>query len=298
MKDVPAIAPSTAPTPFTGAKIAILGCGTIGEAVMRGMIESGFARPGQIQAAVRRESRARLLASTYGVEAGTDNRAAATGADVVLIAVKPYLVTTLLDEVRDRIEFDHTLVISVAAGISTAQMEHHLLGLGRKIGVIRAMPNTPALIRKAMTALVRGQHATDAQMELARGLFASVGRTVEVEEKMIDAVTGLSASGPAFIYMVVESLAEGGVRVGLPRQLALELAAQTVLGAAAMVQETGEHPAKLKDDVTTPAGCTVDGILELEEGGLRVALIKAVGKAAVRAGKGAAAAPSPHDALH
>jgi pyrroline-5-carboxylate reductase len=145
------------------------------------------------------------------------------------------------------------------------------------------MPNTPCQIKKGMTGIAAGKHVTKEHIKLAKYIFDSVGRTIVADEKYMDAITGLSASGPAFIYIVIESLAEAGVKVGLPRDMATELAAQTVLGAGAMVIETAEHPAKLKDMVTTPAGCTIDGILELEEGGLRVTLIKAVVKATQRA---------------
>ena len=149
--------------------------------------------------------------------------------------------------------------------------------------VVRAMPNTPCLIRQGMTALAAGLHATEDDVLMAREIFSSMGRCVVVEEKHMDAITGLSASGPAYVYLIIESLAEAGVKMGLPRDLSTELSAQTLLGASAMVLHTGEHPAKLKDIVTTPAGCTIDGLLELEEGGLRVTLIKAVVRAGQRA---------------
>jgi pyrroline-5-carboxylate reductase len=261
--------------------IAVLGCGKIGEALVRGMLESGFAAPAQIRASARRPERAAYLQTTFGIHAGTGNAAIAGGAAVVVLALKPNLVLPILEEIRPALA-PGAVVISLAAAISLAQMEQ---AAGGATAVIRAMPNTPALIRHGMTALARGRHVSEPQMTAAAGLFASVGRVVTVEEKHLDAVTGLSASGPAFVYMVVESMAEGGVRAGLPRDLALELAAQTIVGAGAMVLTTGEHPAKLKDNVTTPAGCTVDGLLELEAGGLRVALIKAVSRAAKRAGE-------------
>jgi pyrroline-5-carboxylate reductase len=170
---------------------------------------------------------------------------------------------------------------SVAASVPTSSIES---GLGGKVPVVRAMPNTPCLVGQGMTALCKGNHAGAEHLEIACELFNVVGRTVVVDEKHMDAVTGLSASGPAYIYIILESLAEAGVKVGLPRDVATLLAAQTALGAAAVVLETGDHPALLKDAVTTPAGCTIDGIMELEEGKLRVTLIKAVVKAAQRAG--------------
>jgi len=149
--------------------------------------------------------------------------------------------------------------------------------------VVRTMPNTPAIVGCGMTAICKGKFVHEKHLESASRLFASVGRTVVVDEKHMDAITGLSASGPAYIYIILEALAEGGVKVGLPRDLATLLAAQTTLGAAKVALETGHHPALLKDEVTTPAGCTIDGIMELEEGKLRVTLIKAVVKAAQRA---------------
>jgi len=155
--------------------------------------------------------------------------------------------------------------------------------LDSEVPVVRAMPNTPCVIECGMTGLCKGKFADESHLEIAQTLFDSVGMTVTVDEKRMDAVTGLSASGPAFIYIILESLAEGGVKVGLPRDVATLLAAQTAQGAARMTLETGQHPALLKDAVTTPAGCTVDGIMELEEGKLRVTLIKAVVKATERA---------------
>ena len=171
-------------------------------------------------------------------------------------------------------------MLSVAASGPAAYIEKRLAS---GVPVVRAMPNTPCLIRKGMTAVARGRHAGDSHLETARQIFATLGRCLILDERHMDAVTGLSASGPAYLYVVIESLAEGGVKVGLPRDVATELAAQMVLGAASMVLESGEHPAKLKDVVTTPAGCTIDGLLELEEGGLRVTLIKSVVRATERA---------------
>jgi len=175
-----------------------------------------------------------------------------------------------------------TLVISVAASVPTSYIEQRL---GGKVAVVRAMPNTPSTVGCGMTGICRGAHAGAEHLEIAQALFNAVGRTVVVDEKNMDAVTGLSASGPAFAYIILESLAEAGVKVGLPRDVATLLAAQTMKGAASVVLETGDHPALLKDAVTTPAGCTIDGIMELEEGKLRVTLIKAVVKATSRAGE-------------
>jgi pyrroline-5-carboxylate reductase len=197
-------------------------------------------------------------------------------------------VTELLKEIAPEIG-RKALLVSVAASVPTSYLEQRLAaasgGKGNKVAVVRAMPNTPASVGCGMTAICRGAHAGPADVEIARTMFDAVGRTVVVDEKNMDAVTGLSASGPAFAYIILESLAEAGVKVGLPRDVATLLAAQTMKGSASVVLETGDHPALLKDAVTTPAGCTIDGILELEEGKLRVTLIKAVVKATNRAGE-------------
>jgi pyrroline-5-carboxylate reductase len=172
------------------------------------------------------------------------------------------------------------LIISVAASVPTDMIER---ALEKEVPVVRAMPNTPCVLGAGMTAHCKGNFATKQNLDTATRFFDAVGRTVAVDEKHMDAVTGLSASGPAYIYIILESLAEAGVKVGLPRDIATLLAAQTTMGAARVVLETGDHPALLKDAVTTPAGCTIDGIMELEEGKLRVTLIKAVVKAVQRA---------------
>jgi pyrroline-5-carboxylate reductase len=181
------------------------------------------------------------------------------------------------------------LIVSVAASVPTSYVEQQLAvarsGKHGEVAVVRAMPNTPAAVGCGMTAICPGAHAAPEHLEIGRRMFDAVGRTIVLDEKHLDAVTGLSASGPAFAYIILESLAEGGVKVGLPRDVATLLAAQTMKGAASVVLETGDHPALLKDAVTTPAGCTIDGILELEEGKLRVTLIKAVVKATSRAGE-------------
>ncbi len=263
-----------------GRKLAVLGAGKLGDALLSGLLAGGGVSPSQVVVTARRAARAEAVAKRHGCRAEPGNREAVRGASMVLLCVKPFTVHDVLEEIRD--ELDGTLLVSVAAGVTTEYLERVV---GRRVPVVRAMPNTPALLREGMTALARGRHADARDLERARAVFASVGRVVEVEEKHMDAVTGLSASGPAFLYVVIESMAEAGVKVGLPRDVATELAAQTVLGAARMVLETGEHPAKLKDMVTTPAGCTVDGLLELEAGGLRVTVIKAIVEATRRAGE-------------
>lgn len=264
-----------------GKRLAVLGAGKIGSLLARSFLEQKLIIPERLRATVRQPERARVLAQDLRVDVSTDNRAAASEADVVLLCVKPQSVADVLEAIRSELG-PEKLVISVAASVPTHYIEQRL---GADVPVVRAMPNTPCAVGSGMTGLCAGRFAGPGHLETARALFEAVGRTVVVDEKLMDAVTGLSASGPAFLYVVLESLVEGGVKVGLPRDVATLLAAQTMLGAARMALETGEHPARLKDAVTTPAGCTIDGILELEEGGLRVTLIKAVVKATARAGQ-------------
>ena len=200
------------------------------------------------------------------------NLEATEQADIVVLSVKPQTMEHLLDEIAPAV--DHRkLVISIAAGISIAAIARKL---GAGVRIVRTMPNTPALVGAGATALARGAHATDADLEQARALFQAVGTTVVVEEQHLDAVTGLSGSGPAFLFLVIEALADGGVKVGLARPVAMALAAQTVLGSAKLVLETGEHPGRLKDQVTSPGGTAIAGVHALEQGGLRAALIDAV----------------------
>ena len=260
-------------------RLALIGAGKIGEALLSGVLSSQLVPVSHVVATDADPPRADYIGEKYGVQAHTNNRQAVAGADLILLCVKPQQVRDVLQEIRKDLKKD-VLVVSVAASVTTALIEQEL---DRGVRVVRVMPNTPCLIRQGMSALCRGKHATQEDLQLAQAIFGSMGRTVVVDEKHMNTITGLSASGPAYVYLIIESLAEAGVKLGLPRELSTELSAQTLLGASAMVLHTGEHPAKLKDVVTTPAGCTIDGLLELEEGGLRVTLIKAVVRAAERA---------------
>lgn len=266
-------------TSVSGRKVAVLGAGKMGGILLQALLKEKLLTPAATCATVAHPERAKALAHKLKVSVGTDNAAAVRGADIIFICVKPQVVVEVVKQIRARIT-PKQLIISVAASVPTGLIESSLKG---NVPVIRAMPNTPCVVEAGMTALCKGKFAEDKHIELARSLFQVVGRTVVVDEKHMDAVTGLSASGPAFIYIILESLAEAGVKVGLPRDIATLLAAQTAMGAARVVLDTGDHPALLRDAVTTPAGCTIDGILELEEGKLRVTLIKAVVKAAQRA---------------
>jgi pyrroline-5-carboxylate reductase len=271
---------------LSGHKLAVLGAGKLGSILLRAYLKQELFLPMRVAATVKHGEKAAALAKDLGVSVATDNREAVRDADIVLLGVKPQVVGDVLKEIAPELK-SKALVISVAASVPTAYIEQRLAenGAGKAVAVVRAMPNTPSTVGCGMTGICRGAHATAQHLETARAMFDAVGRTVVVDEKNMDAVTGLSASGPAFAYIILESLAEAGVKVGLPRDVSTLLAAQTLKGAASVVLETGDHPALLKDAVTTPAGCTIDGILELEEGKLRVTLIKAVVKATSRAGE-------------
>ena len=260
-------------------KLALIGAGKLGEALLSGILSSQLVPLSHVVATDAEQTRADYIGEKYGVKVYNENHHAVAGADLVLVCVKPQQVADVLRDIRKDLSKD-ALVVSVAASVTTGLIERQL---DHGVRVVRVMPNTPCLIRQGMSALCRGKHATDEDLKTAQAIFGSMGRTVLVGEQHMDAITALSASGPAYVYMIIESLAEGGVKMGLPRELSTELSAQTLLGSSAMVLHTGEHPAKLKDVVTTPAGCTIDGLLELEEGGLRVTLIKAVVRAAIRA---------------
>ncbi len=262
-----------------GLKVAILGAGKMGGILLQGFLKNNLVALENVFATVQHPDRAQALSVQFGVEVTTDNLEAARQADVILLGVKPIQVPDLIAQIKPVLS-PRKVLLSFAASVKTRSIEDCA---GCELGVIRAMPNTPAMIGAGVTALCGGRFVTQEQMAVAQRIFQTVGRTVVVDEKHMDAVTGLSGSGPAFLYIIIEALAEAGVNVGLPRDVATLLAAQTTLGSARMVLETGYHPALLKDAVTTPAGCTVDGILELEEGGLRVTLIKAVKRATQRA---------------
>src|SRR5579863_23933 len=260
-------------------RVAVLGAGKTGGILPQALLNTGLLCAALTGATAQHEEQAKALSGKLKIKVGTDNVAAVKGADIILVGVKPQVVQEVMNEVRDHITTDQ-LIVSVAASVPTSLIEK---SLGKNIPVVRAMPNTPCSQGSGMTAICKGKYADAGHVALTCKMFDQVGRTVVVDEKHMDAVTGLSASGPAYIYIILESLAEAGVKVGLPRDVATLLAAQTTLGAARVVLETGDHPALLKDAVTTPAGCTIDGLMELEEGKLRVTLIKAVVKATQRA---------------
>lgn len=264
---------------LSNKNIAVVGVGKLGEALVTGLLKKNAISQQNIMGSVGHPESLQRIRERLGIYATCDSKEIVRKADIVLLAVKPQNMDIVLREISGILNPAH-LVISVAASVSTSFVEERI---AERVPVIRAMPNTPCLIGAGMTGLAGGKFADDSHLELAEAIFKVVGRTVFLDESLMDGVTALSASGPAYLYVVVESLAEAGVKLGIPRDVSTLLAAQTMLGAARMVLESNAHPALLKDVVTTPAGCTIDGLLELEEGKLRVTLIKAVVKAAQRA---------------
>jgi pyrroline-5-carboxylate reductase len=262
-----------------GKKLAVVGVGKLGEALISGLLKQGDLKKNDITGSVGHENSIARGKERLGIEMTIDNKAAVQGKDMIILAVKPQNMNKVVREIAEVLTADQ-LIISVAASVTTEYIEERLNNV---VAVVRAMPNTPALMNVGMTGLCKGQHATNEHMQIAEAVFKCVGETVLVDETLMDGVTALSASGPAYLYVIIESLAEAGVKLGIPRDVSTLLVAQTMLGAATMVLESKSHPALLKDTVTTPAGCTIDGLMELEEGKIRVTLIKAVVKAAERA---------------
>lgn len=261
-------------------KLGVIGCGKMGTALVEGAIRAGVVRAEEVTGcdpvAAAREG---FLQATGGTVVA-DAAGVAAVSEVILLCTKPQDVAAALGEMGRAVGAEERLVISIAAGVTLASLEAAAPGHFR---VVRAMPNTPALVGKGAAGFCLGSRAGSADGEIARGLLGAVGLAVEVPEKLMDAVTGLSGSGPAYGYLMIEALADGGVRMGLPRAEALQLAAQTMMGAAAMVLETGMHPAALKDMVTSPGGTTIAGLAEMERLGVRAALIEAVSAATRRA---------------
>jgi pyrroline-5-carboxylate reductase len=261
-----------------GTTIAFLGAGNMAEALVKGLLRAHVATPSEIICTDRRTERGPELTHKYGIRFQKDNLAAVREAGIVVLSVKPQAMNKLLEEIKPGLD-QTKLVISIAAGVPIEAIERKV---GHGIRIIRTMPNTPALVGAGATALAAGEHATEADLAQARALFEAVGLAVVVDEPLLDAVTGLSGSGPAYIFLIIEALADGGVKAGLARDQAQELAAQTVLGSAKLLIETGEHPGRLKDQVTSPGGTAIAGLHTLEAGGLRTTLMDAVEAATFR----------------
>lgn len=261
-----------------GVRIGFLGAGRMAQALGRGWIAAGLTVPERVLASDPVAQAREAFAAAAEARAVADNLAVVRDSDVLVLAVKPQTMTALLTEVRSAVSERH-LVVSIAAGITLQQLGD---GLGPNRRLVRVMPNTPCLVGASASGYAPAEGATADDVRLVDRLLNAVGRAYRVPEHLLDAVTGLSGSGPAFVYVVIEALSDGGVRVGLPRDVATALAAQTVLGAAKMVLETGTHPGVLKDMVASPGGTTIAGLHALERGGLRAALLDAVEAAARR----------------
>jgi pyrroline-5-carboxylate reductase len=261
-----------------GKALGFVGAGNMGEALIRGVVEANLVPPDAIRATDARRERLDDLGRRYGIRAATDNATLVRESDVVVLAVKPQIMEPVVREIAPALT-GRTLLISIAAGVPTAAIRH---ALGREARLIRVMPNTPALVLEGLTAIARGQGLAPGDVETAEELFHAIGRVVVLDESLMDAVTGLSGSGPAYVAVVIEALADGGVRMGLDRATAITLAAQTVLGAARLVRDTALHPAALKDMVCSPGGTSIAGVAALEAGGVRAALIQAVERATAR----------------
>ncbi|MCL5033727.1 MAG: pyrroline-5-carboxylate reductase [Bacteroidetes bacterium] len=258
--------------------IGVIGAGHIGNAVIGGLLRAKLTSPKNIFASRKNSENLEELTKTFGVHVTTDNKKVARSSQILILAVKPMNAKEVLNDIKEVVSPSH-LIISVMAGIRTSFINSFL---EVSCPVIRSMPNTPVLVDAGATAISKGNFANDEHLKIAHTIFKSVGTVEVVPESLLDAVTGLSGSGPAYIYMVIEAMTDGGVKMGIPRQIAFRLAAQTVFGASKLVIETGKHPAILKDEVTTPGGTAIAAVHELETHGLRTMLINAVSTATVR----------------
>ncbi|MCK4988634.1 MAG: pyrroline-5-carboxylate reductase [Desulfobacterales bacterium] len=254
-------------------KICIIGTGNMGEALVSGLVGSGSSGPKKIICTDVRESTLKAIEKKYGVQTTTSNLEAVQKSDIVIYAVKPQIMAAVIKETVEILDMSK-LVISIAAGVPMAALESCL---NKELRLIRVMPNIAAAVKEAATAVAAGKHASEEDIKMAMSIFDSIGKTVFIKENyLMDAITGLSGSGPAYIFLIVEAMADAGVKVGLSRQDAIFLSAQTVLGAAKMLMETKEHPGQLRDRVTSPGGTAIAGLATLEKGGLRTTLINAV----------------------
>ncbi|MGD2186796.1 MAG: pyrroline-5-carboxylate reductase [Desulfobacterales bacterium] len=258
---------------LSNKKIGIIGTGNMGEALVSGLVGSGSSKPKHIICTDVHETKLKTMQEKYGVQTTTDNLEAVTASDIVIYAVKPQIMAAVLTETAEKLDMSK-LVISIAAGVPMEAIE---TCLNKQLRLIRVMPNIAAAVKEAATAVAAGKHASKEDIKLALTIFDSIGKTVFISENyLMDAITGLSGSGPAYIFLIVEAMADAGVKVGLSRQEAFFLSAQTMLGAAKMLIETQEHPGQLRDRVTSPGGTAIAGLATLEEGGLRTTLINAV----------------------
>jgi pyrroline-5-carboxylate reductase len=261
-----------------GRTVGFVGGGNMGEALIKGLLAVGLVPADSIRASDIRSDRLAEIGRQYGIRTLTSNRELVAQADVVILAVKPQIMAAVLDDIAPQITTGKFL-ISIAAGVPTARIRERLPAGTR---LVRVMPNTPALVLEGAAAIAKGEGLAPGDLETVQEIFGAVGKVVVVDESLMDAVTALSGSGPAYVALVVEALADGGVNMGLDRATAMTLAVQTVLGTARLLSDTGSHPGQLKDMVSSPGGTTIAGIAALEEGGARSAFIRAVERATLR----------------
>jgi pyrroline-5-carboxylate reductase len=257
-------------------KLGVIGAGVMGQALIRGLLARNVIKLDKVWAAAKTESSCEKIRNDLGIPCHVTYGDALQDTDVILLCVKPNSIRSVLEKLKKSNIRPDTLIISIVAGATIEQME---TTLDAKNPVVRAMTNTPVLVGQGMTVVCLGTHAKPAHLSIAQSIFEAVGICMELDEVHFDAVTSLAGSGPAYMYLIMEALADGGVRVGLPREAALRIVSQTVLGAAMMVQQSGRHPASLRDDVTTPAGCTIGALLVMEDGKIRSTLARAVEEA-------------------
>lgn len=267
---------------LTSKKLGFIGGGNMAEAMIKGLLSASFIDAKNILVAEPSPGRREHLHSEYKVKVTDDNREIPAKSDIMVLAVKPQIVKKVLEEIHDRVD-SKTLVISIAAGVTIGAIDDVLRGgQDKKICIVRTMPNTPALVQESVTAIAPGSNVTKSDLKIAHRIFEAIGRTVDVDEVNMDAVTGLSGSGPAYIFLIIEALADAGVKMGLSRDVAYTLTVQTVLGSAKLARESGKHPGELKDMVTSPGGTSISGLHTLEAGGLRTTLMNAVEEATRR----------------
>lgn len=251
--------------------IGFIGCGNMGCAMMSGILNSGLCKADQITASAHTQATLSRLSESFGIRVTPDNRTVVQNSDIIFLAVKPYLYKEIIEEIRDDTD-EEKLIIAIAAGISHSKLDDFF---GKPVKIVRAMPNTPAMVLAAMSALTPNELVTEEEMQTVTAIFKSFGRAQAIPESLMDAVTGVSGSSPAYVYMFIEAMADAAVADGMPRAQAYEFAAQSVYGAAKMVLETGKHPGELKDAVCSPGGATIAAVAKLEETGLRNAVISA-----------------------
>ncbi|MDO4535398.1 MAG: pyrroline-5-carboxylate reductase [Clostridium perfringens] len=255
-------------------KIGFVGCGNMGSAMVGGIINSNLVNAKNIIASCKRESSAKNLAEKFNIKTTLNNVEVCKESDIVFLAVKPYMYKDVIREIRDYID-DEKIIVTIAAGVTLAQVEEWF---NKDVKIVKTMPNTPALVGEAMTAICANKNVIDNELDMVISIFDSFGKSEVLEEKYFHAFTALCGSSPAYVYMFIEAMADAAVKQGLPRDKAYKMASQAVLGSAKMVLETGENPGKLKDNVCSPGGTTIEAVIELERQGFRNAVISAIEK--------------------